>query len=157
MGRQQLRQPPGRGGLGRALLAPDQHPADEGIDGVENQGLLQTLLPDQGGEGIDGAFGGHGGNIIVFQKNGKEPLALAYSEVVLPLGFVRVEAQLLLLMTLIKFRFGACVNILLQRRREVSVLHDFFEKLPFVIRKLVNIIKRENRLYIDQSQVYWLV
>ena len=36
-------------------------------------------------------------------------------------------------------------------------MHDFFEKLPFVIRKLVNIKKGENRLYINQSQVYCLL
>ena len=60
-GRQQLRQAPGRSGLGRALLAPDQHPADEGIDGVEDQGQLQPLLPHQGREGVNGTFRGHGG------------------------------------------------------------------------------------------------
>ena len=59
-GRQQLRQPPGRSGLGRALLTPDQHPAEEGIDGVEDQGQLQPLLPHQGRKGINGTLGGHG-------------------------------------------------------------------------------------------------
>ena len=58
-GGQQLRQPPGRGGLGRALLTPDQHPADEGIDGVEDQGQLQPLLPHQGRKGVNGTFRGH--------------------------------------------------------------------------------------------------
>jgi hypothetical protein len=58
-GGQELRQPPGRGGIGRALLTPDQHSADEGIDRVEDQGLLQALLPDQGREGVNGAFRGH--------------------------------------------------------------------------------------------------
>ena len=70
-GGQQLRQPPGRGGLGRALLAADQHPADEGIDGIENQGLFKPLLPDQGSEGIDGAFGGHGDILSAFKSDGK--------------------------------------------------------------------------------------
>ena len=66
-GRQQFRQPSGRGGLGRALLAADQDPGDEGIDGIENQGLFETLLPDQGGEGIDGTFGGHGAILPAFE------------------------------------------------------------------------------------------
>ena len=58
-GGQELRQAPGRGGLGGALLAPDQHPADEGIDRVEDEGLLEALLAHQGREGVNGAFRGH--------------------------------------------------------------------------------------------------
>ena len=49
----------GRGGLGRALVAPDQQSADKGTDGVEDEGQLQPLLPHQCREGVNRAFGGH--------------------------------------------------------------------------------------------------
>ena len=43
-----------RRGLGGPLLAADQHPADLGVDGVEQQGPLHRGLPDYGGEGEAG-------------------------------------------------------------------------------------------------------
>ena len=47
---QQLRQRAHRGGLAGALLAADEHPADRGHDGVEDQRQLHRLLADDGRE-----------------------------------------------------------------------------------------------------------
>ena len=53
---QQRGQGAGRGGLGRAALAADQHAADLRIDGVQDQGALHALLADDGGKGKIGGI-----------------------------------------------------------------------------------------------------
>src|SRR5262249_40573031 len=50
--RQQRTQPAGRGTLGRALLAADEHAADGRVDGIQQQRRLQRLLTNQCAEGI---------------------------------------------------------------------------------------------------------
>ena len=47
---QQRRQRADGGALGRALLAPHQHAADAGVDGVKQQRALHRRLADDGGE-----------------------------------------------------------------------------------------------------------
>ena len=49
--RQQEGQGAGGRALGRAALAADQHAADLGVDGVQDQRTLHALLADDGGEG----------------------------------------------------------------------------------------------------------
>ncbi len=51
---QQGGQGAGGGGLGRAAFAADQHAADAGVNGVEDQGAPHALLADDGSEGVDG-------------------------------------------------------------------------------------------------------
>jgi hypothetical protein len=63
--RQQGTQPAHDRGLGGALLAPDQHPADRGRDRVEQQGQLEVGHADDGRERVErrvpGTCGSRGG------------------------------------------------------------------------------------------------
>jgi hypothetical protein len=52
--RQQRGQGPGCGGLGRAPLATDQHPANFGADSIQDKSHLHFLLADDGCEGENG-------------------------------------------------------------------------------------------------------
>ena len=49
--REESRERADGGGLRGALLAADQHAADRGVDGVQDQGELHPLLADDRGEG----------------------------------------------------------------------------------------------------------
>jgi len=55
--RQQRSQSAGRGGLGRAALAPNQHAANERVHRVEDQRPLHRLLVDDGREWEDRSHG----------------------------------------------------------------------------------------------------
>ncbi len=61
----------GIAGLHQALLAVNQHPADEGIDGVEGKGQLQPLLAHQGRKGRNGTFRSHWEILQALKSNGK--------------------------------------------------------------------------------------
>ena len=56
--RQKVGQGPDGGGFARAPVPHDHHPADAGVDHVEQQRQFHLLLPDDGGEGEDPALPG---------------------------------------------------------------------------------------------------
>jgi hypothetical protein len=63
-GGQKRSQTPGRGGFGRALLAPHQNSSQAGVNGIKNESLFQQFLAHQGRKGIHGSVRGHNGSII---------------------------------------------------------------------------------------------
>jgi hypothetical protein len=88
-------QPAYRGGLGRSLFAPDENATDGRVDGVEKEGLLHCILPDQGGEGQEAGAIAHRRPFL--QGRGRSP-AFAWSESIRPrsprpLGAPRAPAR----------------------------------------------------------------
>jgi len=64
--RQQRGQGAGRGGLARPPLAANQHPADLGVDGIQDQRPAHQVLVDDGGKGKNGWHGSDRMEIGIF-------------------------------------------------------------------------------------------